>query len=61
MNKKSKNLNKNIGASNSDEFEILVFQIQSLLENDNAEVVWNKKILDPDNPKRLRQVDVFVK
>ncbi|HHF7348583.1 TPA: restriction endonuclease [Legionella feeleii] len=44
----------------SDKFEILVSQIENLLQ-ENATVIWNEKIPDPDNPGKLRQIDVLVR
>lgn len=36
-------------------------QITTLLEGDKAEVTWNEKIADPDNPSQQRQIDVLVR
>lgn len=45
----------------SDEFEQMIARIHELLEGEGAHVEWNEKILDPDNSKRLRQIDVVVR
>lgn len=47
--------------SDSDNFEIMISQITTLLEGDKAEVTWNERIIDPDNPSQQRQIDVLVK
>jgi hypothetical protein len=38
-----------------------VERIKRLLEPQGAEVLWNEKIPDPDNPKQLRQIDVTIR
>jgi hypothetical protein len=45
----------------SDDFEILVSKIHELLEGEDAEVTWNDKISDPDNPIQNRQIDITVR
>lgn len=50
--------NKKIDADN---FEIMVSQIITLLEGEKAEVKWNERIVDPDNPSQQRQIDVLVR
>ncbi len=35
--------------------------IHELLESSDAEVTWNDRIPDPDNPKQLRQIDVSIR
>lgn len=45
----------------SDEFEILVSRIHRLLEEDDADVEWNERIPDPDNPVQGRQIDVVIR
>jgi len=45
----------------SDEFEIMISRIHELLEGEGANVEWNERIPDPDNPKQLRQVDVVIR
>jgi hypothetical protein len=42
-------------------FEQEISRIHELLEGDDAEVTWNDRIIDPDNPERLRQIDITVK
>jgi hypothetical protein len=45
----------------SDEFEQMIARIHELLEGEGAHVEWNEKITDPENSKRLRQIDVVVR
>ena len=45
----------------SDDFEILISRIHELLEGQDAEVIWNDKIADPDNPTQNRQIDITVR
>lgn len=45
----------------SNEFEQMIARIHDLLEGEEAQVEWNEKIPDPDNPGRLRQIDVVVR
>jgi len=45
----------------SKDFEILISKIHELLEGQDAEVTWNDKITDPDNPIQSRQIDVTVR
>ncbi len=54
-------MKKNNEFSDSENFEIMVSQIVALLEGDKAEVIWNERIVDPDNPSQLRQIDVLVR
>lgn len=42
------------------EFERQIAKIQSLLEGQEAEVQWDARIPDPDNPSQLRQVDILI-
>jgi hypothetical protein len=42
------------------EFERQIAKIQSLLEGQQAEVRWDARIPDPDNPSQLRQVDILI-
>lgn len=44
-----------------EEFEQQVARIVSLLQGQQAEVQWNERIPDPDNPTQLRQVDVTIR
>jgi len=46
---------------NATEFEKRVEQISALLKELDAEVVWNDKVPDPDNPTQSRQIDVSVR
>lgn len=45
----------------SNEFEQKIARIHELLEGEGTHVEWNEKILDPDNSKRLRQIDVVIR
>lgn len=45
----------------SDDFEKQITRIHVLLEGANAEVTWNEKIPDPDNPSQPRQIDFTIK
>jgi hypothetical protein len=45
----------------SDEFERMITRIHELLEGQEADVKWDEKIPDPDNPKQLRQIDVLIR
>lgn len=45
----------------SDVFERQVQRIHELLEASAAEVTWNDRISDPDNPEQHRQVDVTIR
>lgn len=42
-------------------FEQLIHRIHELLEGSGADVVWNDRIVDPDNPAQQRQIDVTIK
>ncbi len=42
-------------------FELLVSRIYGLIEQADTEVIWNKHLPDPDDPKSQRQVDVTLK
>jgi hypothetical protein len=42
-------------------FEQRVKRIHELIESSDAEVKWNYRFPDPDNPDQLRQVDVSIK
>jgi len=43
------------------EFEKKVKWIESILKGQSAEVKWNDKIPDPDNPDQQRQIDITIK
>ena len=45
----------------SQHFERRIERIHRLLEGGNAEVTWNDRIPDPDNPVQLRQIDVSIR
>lgn len=45
----------------SEEFELMIARIHEILESESANVEWNDKIPDPDNPSQLRQIDVTVR
>lgn len=45
----------------SQNLERLVARINALIESEEAEVLWNEKIPDPDNPSELRQIDVLIR
>lgn len=47
--------------SKAKEFEKQIARIYKVLTDDFAEVTWNDKIPDPDNPKQLRQIDITIK
>lgn len=42
-------------------FEQRVHRIHELLEGSGAQVTWNDRVADPDNPKQPRQIDVTIK
>jgi len=42
-------------------FEQQIHRIYELLEGPGAEVTWDDHVPDPDNPPRLRQIDVTVR
>jgi hypothetical protein len=42
-------------------FEKMVARIHMLLEESSAEVTWNDKISDPDNPTNKRQIDATIR
>src|ERR1700720_2846791 len=42
-------------------FERKIHQIIDLIEGSGAQVTWNDHISDPDNPSRLRQIDVTIR
>ncbi|MBU0472829.1 MAG: restriction endonuclease [Bacteroidetes bacterium] len=45
----------------SEKFEKQIERIHFLLCQDDAIVTWNDKIVDPDNPNQLRQIDITIK
>jgi hypothetical protein len=45
----------------SDAFEQRIHRIHELIDGTDAEVTWNARIPDPDNPKRSRQIDITIK
>src|SRR5258708_18234547 len=42
-------------------FEQRIHRIHELLEQSGAEVTWNDRIADPDNPEQPRQIDVTIR
>lgn len=44
-----------------DNFEKQIARIHSLLEQPGSEVTWNDRIVDPDNPSQMRQIDITVR
>lgn len=49
------------GSKPSDLFEQRIHRIHELIEGFDAEVTWNDRIIDPDQPSRRRQIDITVK
>jgi len=49
------------GPKTSDLFEQRIHWIHELLENSGAQVTWNDHVIDPDNPKQPRQIDVTIR
>ena len=45
----------------SDLFEQRIHRVHELIEGFEAEVTWDDRIVDPDQPSRRRQIDVTVK
>ena len=45
----------------SEEFEKKIEWIESLLKRRKANVTWNERIPDPDNPQQKRQIDVTIR
>jgi hypothetical protein len=45
----------------SDAFEQQISRLHELIEGSDAEVTWNDRIPDPDNPDQPRQIDVSIK
>lgn len=45
----------------SDQFERQIERIHSLLDESGAEVTWNDRIPDPENPGQLRQIDITLR
>lgn len=41
--------------------ELQIHRIHELLEGSGADVTWNDRIPDPDNPSQLRQIDITVR
>jgi Restriction endonuclease len=44
----------------SADFEHLIERIHLLVESGESKVTWNDRIIDPDNPEQLRQIDVTI-
>jgi hypothetical protein len=45
----------------SEKFEKQIHRIHELIEQEGADVTWNDKIPDPDNPEQARQIDISIK
>jgi hypothetical protein len=45
----------------SDDFEQRIHRIHELIEGSSAEVTWNERIPDPDNPAQPRQIDIAIR
>lgn len=45
----------------STSFEKLVERIHRVLDGEDAKVMWNEKVPDPDNPNQARQIDVTIR
>jgi len=45
----------------SDTFERKIHRLHELVDGTDAEVIWNDRIPDPDNPKQSRQIDISIK
>jgi hypothetical protein len=44
----------------SSQFERQIERIHQLLEEEPSQVIWNDRIIDPDNPDQLRQIDISI-
>ena len=47
--------------SKSKNFEKQIERIHRLIEGEGAEVTWDDRLPDPDNPEQLRQIDVTIR
>jgi hypothetical protein len=45
----------------SDAFERRIHRVHELIDGADAEVTWNDRVPDPDNPKRSRQIDITIR
>src|SRR5580698_6410904 len=45
----------------SEEFERQIHRVIELIEGSGAEVTWDDRIPDPDNPSQQRQIDISIK
>jgi Restriction endonuclease len=54
-------LNRRRHRRDSDLFEQRIHRIHELLDGSGADVTWNDRVPDPDNPKQQRQIDVTVR
>ncbi len=45
----------------SDKFEQQIQRVHELIEGTDADVTWNDRIPDPDNPEQSRQIDVSIR
>lgn len=50
-----------IMSEQSDEIEQMITRVHELLEGQDADVMWDQKIPDPDNPKQPRQIDILIR
>ena len=42
-------------------FEQEIHRLHELLDGSGAEVVWNDRVPDPDNPRQPRQIDITIR
>jgi Restriction endonuclease len=45
----------------SDAFERQIHRLHELVEGEGADVTWNDRIPDPDNPDQSRQIDITIR
>lgn len=45
----------------SEKFELQIKRIHDLLDRPDAELTWNDRIPDPDNPNQPRQIDISIR
>ncbi|MBC6988581.1 restriction endonuclease [Hymenobacter sp. BT491] len=48
-------------SASSDEFEQQISEIHRILADSNSEITWNDRMIDPDNVKQQRQIDISIK
>jgi restriction endonuclease len=44
----------------AEDFERFIERIHMLVESEDSIVTWNDRIIDPDNPDQLRQIDITI-